>query len=197
MIGRLTGTLIEVDVEGVLVDVGGVGYEVEVPVSTLSAIGKAGDPVVLHTHFVVRDDAQLLFGFATHREREMFRTLIKVNKVGPKLGLAILSGVEVNELIRAVRDEDVKVINGISGVGKVTAERIVMELRNKLPQWEVEVPALKVVGGGASDAMADAEAALIGLGYKPQEASRALAQVEDEGADVETLIRQALKGLSS
>ncbi len=195
MIGRISGHILEKSLDLVLIDVNGVAYEVEIPQTTFDRLAVVGEQTVLHTHLVVREDAQLLYGFASKRDRELFRTLIKINKVGPKLGIAILSGLDVDTLIRCIRAGDVKTINGISGVGKVTAERIVLEMKNKLDDWGTEVSSLKLIPGPV-DVLKDAESALIGLGFKPQDAARALSQLDEPGEDVETLIKQALRALA-
>lgn len=192
MIGRVQGTILEKTQQQVVVDVHGLGYEVDIPLTTYFQLGDAGAGIVLFTHLVVREDAQLLFGFATAAERELFRLLIKVNGVGPKLAVAILSGVDTHAFARCIQNNDVKTLTSLPGVGKKTAERLIIELRDRLPSSpEVGSVARTIV----EDFMTDAETALIGLGYKPQEAARALAQVEDQSAGVETLIRQALKNL--
>lgn len=193
MIGRLNGTILERTPGSLLLDVNGVGYDVEISLTTSTQLSEVEGPVIVHTHLVVRDDAHLLFGFATTKEREMFRSLIRVNGVGPKMALAILSGLDAEAFARAVMNDDVKSLTALPGVGKKTAERLIIEMRDKVEALGVsssEIPS-KMPG----DITEDAESALIGLGYKPQEAARALARVEDPAADVETLIRQALKVL--
>lgn len=194
MIGRIRGALIEKSMTMVLVDASGTGYEIEIPFTTYYRLPDVGDEVVLHTHFVVRQDAQLLYGFFTVAERDMFRSLIKVNGVGPKLALTILSGVESDVLTRCIRENDEKTLTGLPGVGRKTASRLIMEMRDRLPEWEPD--ARQASPGGGEDRAADAEAALVGLGFKPQEAARALARIDEPGPDVETLIKQALKVLS-
>ena len=191
MIGQLHGVVVERDPQRVLLDVQGVGYEVEIPVSTFYQLAEVEGPTILHTHFVVRQDAQLLYGFATTGERELFRVLIKVNGVGPKTALAVLSGLEVADFIRAVNSENKKTLAGIPGVSQRNAEHIIADLRGKLDDYAV----VSVVEVTDKDISADAESALIGLGYKPKEASIALAKVETSVNDVETLIRLALKQL--
>ena len=176
----------------VLLDVQGVGYEVEIPLSTFYQLAELEGPTVLHTHFVVRQDAQLLYGFATTGERELFRVLIKVNGVGPKTALAVLSGFEVADFVRAVNSENKKTLAGYPAVSQRNAEHIIADLRGKLDDYADTAAVVEVVD---KDISADAESALIGLGYKPKEASIALAQVETSVNDVETLIRLALKPL--
>ena len=198
MIGRITGQILEKNLGFVLVDVSGVAYEIEIPHSTFDQLLEIDNLVTLHTHLIVREDAQLLYGFYTQRERELFRSLIKVNKVGPKVAISILSSVETDAFVRCVREKDVKTLNAIPGVGKVMAERLIVEMTNKLQQWETEMPQ----AGGQNtrsvsrDALADVESALLGLGFKPAEASRAVAQLEAPGDDVELMIKQALRALA-
>jgi Holliday junction DNA helicase RuvA len=192
LIGRVQGTILEKSPQHVVVDVHGLGYEIDIPLTTYFELGETGAAIVLFTHLVVREDAQLLFGFATAAERELFRLLIKVNGVGPKLAVAILSGVDAHSFARCIQNSDVKTLTSLPGVGKKTAERLIIELRDRLPNLPQPGAVVQQV---VDDFMSDAEAALIGLGYKPQEAARALAQVEDPSASVEMLIRQALKNL--
>jgi Holliday junction DNA helicase RuvA len=144
---------------------------------------------------IVREDAQLLYGFFSQRERELFRSLIKVNKVGPKVAISILSSVETDVFVRCIREKDVKKLNAIPGVGKVMAERLIVEMSNKLDQWEAELPMVNS-RSTSRDALADVESALIGLGFKPVEASRAVALIEEPGDDVELMIKQALRLLA-
>lgn len=200
MIGRLRGTLAEKQPPHLIVDVNGVGYELEVPMTTLYRLPSLGEPVTLHTHLVVREDAHLLYGFAEKRERELFRELIRLNGVGPKLALALMSGLEVDELVRCVQAQDTSTLVKIPGVGKKTAERLLVELKDRFKAWE-NIPSIaplvvepKLVGA-VSSAESDAVSALITLGFKPQEASRAVAAVQEEGLSSEELIRRALKGM--
>jgi len=193
VIGRIKGVLLEKRIDQLLVDVGGLAYEVEIPLTTYEQLGDAMDVVVLQTHFVVREDAQILYGFYTEKERELFRALIKVNGVGPKLALSIQSSIDPESFVRCVRDNDVKALVALPGIGKKTAERLIIDMRDRLPDWELpgsEMPA----DTQNKDSLADAESALIGLGYKPQEATIALAGLDEE--NVEDLIRQALKRLA-
>jgi holliday junction DNA helicase RuvA len=191
MIGRLTGLVIELGPGQLLLDVGGVGYEVEISLTTYTGISETEGPATVHTHLVVRDDAHLLYGFSSIGEREMFRTLIKVNGVGPRMALGILSGLDSASFARAVSSDDVKALTALPGVGKKTAERLIIEMRDKVDSFDVS-------GSGnpstmTANAMEDAESALIGLGYRPQEAARAISLLSDPAEDVESLIRQALK----
>ena len=193
MISRLHGVVVERDPQRILFDVQGVGYELEIPLSTFYQLAEIEGPTVLHTHFVVRQDAQLLYGFASTLERELFRVLIKVNGVGPKTALAVLSGLEVADFVQAVNSENKKTLAGIPGVSQRNAEHIIADLRGKLDDYAGNVAT--VVDVVDQDIALDAESALIGLGYKPKEASLALAQVEGQVDDVESLIRLALKQL--
>ena len=193
MISRLDGVVVERDPQRILLDVQGVGYELEIPLSTFYQLAEIEGPTVLHTHFVVRQDAQLLYGFASTLERELFRVLIKVNGVGPKTALAVLSGFEVADFVQAVNSENKKTLAGIPGVSQRNAEHIIADLRGKLDDYAGNVAT--VVDVVDQDIALDAESALIGLGYKPKEASLALAQVEGQVDDVESLIRLALKQL--
>lgn len=200
MIGRLTGVLLEKQPPHVLLDVQGVGYELDAPMSTFYKLPVLGQSVTLHTHMVVREDAQLLYAFVEKRERELFRELIRLNGVGPKLALALMSGLEVDELIRAVQAQDTSALVRVPGVGKKTAERLLIELRDRFKAWEALPGSFKPLAGEAGSSApasqsSDAVSALIALGYKPQEASRAIAAVEEDGMSSEELIRRALKGI--
>ena len=191
MIGRLRGQIAQISPQQLLIDVGGVGYEVEISLNTFAALADIKSEAVVFTHLVVREDAQLLFGFSSADERELFRTLIKVNGVGPKMALAILSGLDASSFAACILDGDVKTLTGLPGVGKKTAERLIIEMRDKVTTLAGEHrPEIDAVTANIAD---DAEAALIGLGYRPQEASLALSKLEDPGQDLEALIKQALK----
>ncbi|ARN75082.1 Holliday junction branch migration protein RuvA [Oceanicoccus sagamiensis] len=201
MIGRLHGVILEKQAPEILIDVNGIGYEVQVPMTTIYQLPEVGKPVTLHTHFVVREDAQLLYGFAERRERSLFRTLIKVNGVGPKLALTILSGIESDDFVRCVRDGDTQALVRLPGVGKKTAERLLVEMKDRLKDWSIDGTAASASDTGAAsnnDILAEAESALVALGYKPQEASKAIAAVNDASMDSsEALIRMALKNMVS
>ncbi len=201
MIGRITGILLEKQAPEILVDVNGVGYEIQSPMTTIYQLPDIGEPVTLHTHFVVREDAQLLYGFSALNERSLFRTLIKVNGVGPKLALTILSGIESDDFVRCVRDGDSASLVRLPGVGKKTAERLLVEMKDRLNDWHVDGTA-REGDPRASDIdlskhmLAEAESALVALGYKPAEASRAIAAVNDDTMlSSEALIRSALKNM--
>ena len=190
MIGRLTGTLSEKRPPTVVVDVQGIGYEVDVPMSTFFLLPATGSAVVLHTHLVVREDAHLLFGFATEEERRVFRQLLKISGVGARTALSLLSGMSVSELYLAVSSQDGARLTRIPGIGKKTAERLLLELRDKLGTG---APA--ALAGSPAAARSDALNALIALGYSEKEAGLALAKVPAE-IPLQDAIRQALKLLS-
>jgi Holliday junction DNA helicase RuvA len=200
VIGRLRGTLAEKQPPHLILDVNGLGYEVEVPMTTLYRLPSVGEPLTLHTHLVVREDAQLLYGFAGKRERDFFRELIRLNGVGPKLALALMSSLEVDELVRCVQSQDTSALTKVPGVGKKTAERLLVELKDRFKAWET-VPGMSALvvepraGGAVSSAENDAVSALISLGYKPQEASRAVSAIKEDGLSSEDMIRRALKGM--
>jgi Holliday junction DNA helicase RuvA len=200
MIGRIRGTLVHKQPPNVLVEVGGVGYELQVPMTTLFQLPELGSEVSLLTHFVVREDAQLLYGFIHERDRSLFRQLIKVSGVGPKLALTILSGMDSSSFARCVQRDDISSLVALPGVGKKTAERLLVEMRDKLNDWLVPGDGAALAAGETrppvTDIVADAEGALIALGYKPQEASRMVTAVNDDSvADSEDLIRRALKSM--
>jgi Holliday junction DNA helicase RuvA len=194
MIGRLRGVLISKNAPFVLMDVNGVGYEVEVPVSTLSALPSADHPLELHTHLVVREDAHLLYGFASLHERNAFRMLLKVSGVGPKLALALLSGLSVSELAGVVVRQDVTRLTRISGVGKKTAERLLLELRDKFKDAGVSLGP-EVGSLPRDDVSADVANALTALGYNDKEVAHALKAIP-VGTAVEEAIRLSLRLLS-
>lgn len=186
----------------ILVEVGGVGYEIQVPMTTLFQLPPLGDEVCLLTHFVVREDAQLLYGFIDEWDRRLFRQLIRVSGVGPKLALTILSGMDAGSFARCVQRDDISSLVALPGVGKKTAERLLIEMRDKMKDWFVgdNNPEAGAAGSGVLPAVAnrvaDAEGALIALGYKPQEASRMVMAVNDDSvASSEDLIRRALKSM--
>ncbi len=202
MIGRLRGTLLAKHPPGLLLDVGGVGYELEAPMTTFYGLPDAGTEITLFTHLVVREDAHLLYGFATEQERLMFRALIKVSGVGAKLALALLSGMAAREFAHTVQNNDIARLTKVPGVGRKTAERLIVEMRDRLNSLGLESTdrALAAPAGGAvtmqSDAVKDAISALIALGYKPQEASRMVNGIDSKDKPSEEIIRQALKSVS-
>lgn len=196
MIGRIRGVLLEKAAPELVVDVQGVGYEIQAPMTSFYDLPAPGERVDLFTHLVVREDAHLLYGFARRSERTLFRQLIRVNGVGPKLALAILSGMDADGFARCVRDGDTATLVKLPGVGKKTAERLLVEMRDRLGDWHVD--GLAVAAGTAQlpggDHQQEAESALIALGYKPAEAARMVAAAAKEGAaSSEELIRAALK----
>ena len=203
MIGRIRGNLVHKQPPDILVEVGGVGYELQVPMTTLFLLPELGAEVSLVTHFVVREDALLLYGFIDERDRALFRQLIKVSGVGPKLALTILSGMDSASLARCVQRDDISAVLALPGVGKKTAERLLVEMRDKLKDWLGQMQTELPTGSGASvasssDRVGDAESALISLGYKPAEAARVVAAVNDDSvSDSEELIRRALKSMVS
>jgi Holliday junction DNA helicase RuvA len=199
MIGRIAGVLLEKQAPDLLVDVGGVGYEIQAPLTAVFELPAPGAKVELFTHLVVREDAHLLYGFTRRSDRTLFRELIKVSGVGPKLALAILSGMDADGFARCVRDGDAAALVRLPGVGKRTADRLLVEMRDRLAGWQVD--GLSVDAGAATlqspagGAQPEAEAALIALGYKPQEAARMVLAAGKSGAvTAEELIRAALKG---
>jgi Holliday junction DNA helicase RuvA len=192
MIGRIAGVLLEKNPPQVVIDVNGVGYEVDVPMSTFYNLPKLQEKVALFTHMVVREDAQLLYGFGTEAERATFRQLLKVSGVGPKVGLAVLSGMSVNDLAEAVAMQESGRLTKVPGIGKKTAERLLLELKDRL-----KVDVRITVGGEtpAPSSAADILNALISLGYNEKEALFAIKQLPRD-ASVSDGIRQALRVLS-
>lgn len=198
MLTRLSGLLIEKIAPTAVVDVNGVGYEVDLPLNTFYQLPALGENVVLWTHLSVREDAHQLFGFSDRNMLQTFRTLIKVSGVGPRLALAILSGMDTEALRVCLAQEDITTLTRIPGVGKKTAERLIIELRDKLGK-----PALKVLGQASGNlslmptlnASEEAEQALVALGYKPIEAQRAIKAVANKELETAELVRAALKGL--
>ena len=195
MIGRLHGQLLEKSPPWLLLDVGGVGYEVEAPMSTFYVLPAVGETVTLLTHLVVREDAYLLYGFAKRGERELFRDLIKISGVGAKLALAILSGMDVNDFIATVRSGESGHLTRLPGVGKKTAARLVMEMRDHFGAAVEDGGVNAAAGeGGQDEPGQEACKALVALGYKPREATRLVRGVEEAGLSSEELIRRALRG---
>ncbi|AXS82174.1 MULTISPECIES: Holliday junction branch migration protein RuvA [Marinobacter] len=206
MIGRIRGILVEKAPGQALIECAGLGYEIDIPYTTFFHLPETGDEVTLHTHFAVREDAQSLYGFASRLDRNLFRLLIKVNGVGPKLAVGILSGLDARQFIRCVENRDSASLVKLPGVGKKTAERLLVEMTDRIGQLEGQfVPTSpdttglgQVAGHAASagpGATEEAEAALIALGYKPQEAAKAISKVAEEGMTSETLIRLALRNM--
>lgn len=197
MIGRIVGTLIEKSPPELLVDVSGIGYELSASMTTIYDLPAVGEKVVLYTHFQVKEDSHTLYGFIDKAERALFRVLIKVNGIGPKMALAVLSSMSSEELVANVQESDVTALTKIPGVGKKTAERLIIELRDKLGQAAKNdlFSTPTVLRQVQADPRQEAEAALISLGYKPQEAAKAIAAVPVDGASSEEVIRAALKGM--
>lgn len=197
MIGRLKGILISKQPPTLLLDVHGVGYEVDAPMSTFYQLPEVNHEVILHTHLVVREDAQQLCGFATETERRMFRSLIRINGVGARLALSILSGISADDFARCIQDNDTATLVRLPGVGKKTAERLVIEMRDKLDDWQADTVKATMPGmievERKSDPVQEAVSALIALGYKPPEASRMVSRIENHDLTSEEIIRDALK----
>ncbi|MEL6113731.1 Holliday junction branch migration protein RuvA [Photobacterium sp. SP02] len=205
MIGRLRGIIVEKQPPEVVIEAAGIGYEVQMPMSCFYELPQAGQEVTIATHFVVREDAQLLYGFNKKSERDLFREVIKANGVGPKLGLAILSALTASQFVLCVENEDISTLVKIPGVGKKTAERLLVEMKDRLKGWgegDLFTPALDTAASQAQSAASDknraedeAVSALIALGYKPQQASKVVAQVAKDDMPSEAIIREALRSM--
>lgn len=205
MIGRLRGILIEKIAPEIVIECQGVGYEVAMPMTSIYALPEINQETIIYTHFVVREDAQLLYGFANKTERKLFRLLIKVNGVGPKLALAILSGMSAEQFVSCVHHDDVSTIVKIPGVGKKTAERLLIEMRDKLKDWQSDLQtsftdniALEQITDSAllpSDHKGDAINALVSLGYTSVQANKAVNAIFQRDMSSEMLIRDALKAM--
>jgi Holliday junction DNA helicase RuvA len=197
MIARLCGTLVDKSPSRIVIDVGGVGYDVQIPLSTFYPLGDAGSDVVLRVHTHVREDAIALFGFATPLEHDLFERLIAINGVGPKLALAVLSGIEPLELIRAVRDQDVVRLTKIPGVGKKTAERIGLELKDRLPVVPEAAGQGRTGSAVEDERRSDLLSALLNLGYQRAPAEKALdkALAEARQGTFQQLLKSVLQGL--
>jgi Holliday junction DNA helicase RuvA len=195
MIGRLAGTVLEKHPNRIIVDVNGVGYELLVPLSTFYGLGEAGAPVTLRVHTHVREDIIALYGFASELEQDLFERLISISGIGPKLALAVLSGIDPSDLVRAIRSQDVARLTRIPGVGKKTAERIGLELKDRLPQ----APAASTdVAAEGDDAKADLLSALTNLGYNRAVAEKAVEAALKKAPDAgfEQLLRDILRGMT-
>lgn len=204
MIGRLRGILIEKQPPQVLIEIGGIGYEVQMPMSCFYELPNLGEEAIIYTHFVVREDAQLLYGFNSVSERALFREVIKANGVGPKMGLGILSGMTASQFVSCVEREDISTLIKLPGVGKKTAERLVVEMKDRLKGWgtgDLLPPATDAAPAdnrtmiSEQNSEEEAVSALLALGYKPAQASKAVAQVAKAGMSSEQLIRDALKSM--
>ena len=197
MIGRITGVLIEMRPPQIIVECNGIGYEIEAPMTTIWALPELNHKVSLYTHLTVREDAHLLYGFVSESERALFRSLLKVNGVGTKMALVILSGMDADAFAACVHAGDTARLTALPGVGKKTAERLIIEMRDRVARVE---PALRVtptsVNARVADAAADAISGLIALGYKPHEASRFVHGLDTEGLKSEEIIRVVLKSLA-
>jgi Holliday junction DNA helicase RuvA len=198
MIGQIRGIILEKQPPQLLVEVGGIGYEIDAPMSTFYQLPSIGQEVKLLTHFVVREDAHHLYGFYTHHERHLFRDLLKVNGVGPRLALTILSGAMPEEFVHYVLDNDTANLVRLPGIGKKMAERLVIEMRDKLSSWyqtmsTASTQTLKLTNLDRHQTLQDAIAALVALGYKLPEATRLVTKIDEGKASSEELIRRALK----
>jgi holliday junction DNA helicase RuvA len=200
MIGFLRGKLVFKAPPVLMLDVNGVGYEVEAPMTTFYNLPAVGAEIILHTHLVVREDAHILFGFSTEDDRSMFRTLIKVNGVGPKLALTILSGQSAEEFHRCIHNNDTQALVRLPGVGKKTAERLVIEMRDRLPDLISSSDSAELPTAGSdkvsplNNPKQEAISALCSLGYKPLDASKMVQNISVEGKSCEDIIRLALQG---
>ena len=198
MIGRLRGVVVEKKPPELIIECGGVGYEVLAPLSAFGALPESGREVVLHTHFVVREDAQLLFGFTIRAERDLFRELIKVSGIGPKTALAVLSGMNVDDFLRVIHDSNLTALTRVPGIGKKTAERLLIEMRDKLGGFDapLAVGSSSTTTSSRTRLTSEAVSALVSLGYKPIDASKAILQVDDGERSAEELIRLSLRQMA-
>ncbi len=193
MIGRLRGILVSKQPPWLLVEVGGVGYELEAPMSTIYDLPATGKEVVLLTHYAVKEDSVALYGFLRESERTLFRNLQKVSGIGAKISLAVLSGVSTQDFARLVHAGDVVALTKIPGIGKKTAERIVVELRDRVDGLGIAMPGLSAASSAPLDPAGEATVALQQLGYKPAEVTRLVQKVAEQGDSAETIIRKALR----
>ena len=194
MIGSLIGLIKEKTPSSILLEVNGIGYEIAVPLSTSFQLSNVGESAYLLTHLVVREDQHSLYGFATDEERKLFRALIKISGVGAKLAITILSGTNVNGFIQSVVNEDIDALVHLPGIGKKTAERLIVEMKDKVSEISSDENSLSQ--SNENSAVAEAMNALVNLGYKTKDAKTILDKIESEGLTVEELIRQALKSLN-
>lgn len=193
MIGSLRGRIAVKQPPQLVVDVGGVGYEVEAPMSTFYELPETGAEVTLFTHLVVREDAHTLYGFASESERGLFRQLIKVSGVGARMAVGILSGISVDGFVRCVREGDAQALTRVPGVGKKTAERLVVEMRDRIDAGSPAAAAAGLTSPESREPRDEAYGALIALGYRPAEVDRLLKKVDAEGRTSEEIIRAALQ----
>lgn len=194
MIGSLIGLIKEKTPSAILLEVNGIGYEISIPLSTSFQLPKVGESAFLLTHLVVREDQHSLYGFATEEERKLFRALIKISGVGAKLAITILSGTNVTGFIQSVVNEDIDALVHLPGIGKKTAERLVVEMKDKISEISDEQHNMQ--DSGVNSAVAEAINALVNLGYKTKDAKNILDKIDSEELSVEDLIRQALKSLN-
>lgn len=192
MIGSLRGRLVFKQAPQIVIDCGGVGYEVETPMSTFLDLPAIGSELFLHMHLVVREDAQILYGFASHEERLLFRTLLKINRVGAKLALGILSAMTASDFRRCVEYEDAAALSRIPGVGKKTAERLIIEMRDRIKQVAA-VPGGRQASAPEGSARSEAFEALVALGYKATEVNKLFGKLDTQDQSAEDIIRQALR----
>lgn len=193
MIGRLRGILLSKQPPWLLIEVGGIGYELEAPMSTIYDLPATGKEVILLTHYAVKEDSVALYGFLHESERTLFRNLQKVSGIGAKISLAVLSGVSTQDFARLVHAGDVVALTKIPGIGKKTAERIVVELRDRVDGLGIAMPGLSAASGAPLDPAGEATIALQQLGYKPAEVTRLVQKVAEQGDSAETIIRKALR----
>lgn len=194
MIGRLRGTLVHKEPPALMLDVGGVGYELEAPLTTFYELPAVGEAVTLHTHLIVRDDAHLLFGFARESERRLFRVLLRVSGVGAKMALAVLSAMSADDFARSIESDDVTALTRVPGVGRKTAQRLIVEMRDRLDDdLRGVLPAQAPAADAECGSVGDAIAALVALGYRHSEAERMVRTVATEGRGTEEIIRSALR----
>jgi len=200
MIGRLKGELVQKQAPHLLLDIQGVGYELETPLSTFFSLPETGQSVTLFTHLAIREDAHVLYGFATESERALFRSLLRVNGVGAKMALGILSGMSAQDFSRCVESEDVASLVRLPGIGRKTAERLIVEMRDRLARLDDQFGSATAPSGAHPSrprtAKSDALAALVALGYKSQDADRMIKAVATDEMDSEALIRAALQSMA-
>lgn len=197
MIGKIIGKIEDKTTHSVLMNLDGLCYELEIPITTSFSLPDIGQKTELYTHFVVREDAQLLYGFLNKHDRDMFRILIKVNGVGPKLGIAILSGLDSSALINCVLNDEVSTLVKLPGIGKKTAERLLIELRDRVKDLDRQGDTLSAQTAITYESSIhdEAESALIALGYKPQDAAKAIKNVKQDHNSLESLLKAALKSM--
>jgi Holliday junction DNA helicase RuvA len=195
MIGQLRGILLEKQAPNLLLEVNGVGYELLAPLTSFYQLPDIGKEVTLYTHFVVREDSQSLFGFLHKRDRELFRALIKISGIGPKLALTILSGVDTDTFVHCVLNNDGSRLTGLPGIGKKTVQRLLMEMRDKLKDWETNASIIALTADHKPSEINDAINALISLGYKLNDASKAIEKYKDQNLSSAEMIKLALKDM--